>query len=451
MAPRELPHDLQAERELLACCMLDTSAIGRAIEAGVRPDTFYGQHHGHVFGVIVEMVSAGAVVESWTVLQELIRRKLHDPNEGHGAFTQISDASPTSALTEPSIARIIELSALRGAIRIATAMVEKAYAYAGEGLSEVIDSPISQLLTLTTRDGKTESTWAEVVDQAAVIADEIIAHKGKPLGASIPFPWEQLNEKFGAMERGQLVVLAARTSIGKSSLSRPIALHAASSGHKVYYDTIEVKPARVALQMAATISRLGVRQLGNAHGGEQQDFKRALLNLRTLGITISGKDRALPQIIARTRALSAQGKLDLVIIDHGGYIDEIAKADQHRKAGAIGIVTKALKTLAVDLNVVIILLWQLNRGSSKESNREPILSDLKDSGSVEEDADKVIFIHRPTDDPITNRAQSDFASVEDCPRFFQNVFQAKGRDEGTTLQSFYFNRRIASFEPIVKT
>ncbi len=116
----------------------------------------------------------------------------------------------------------------------------------------------------------------------------------------------------------------------------------------------------------------------------------------------------------------------------------------------IGQATKTLKVLAVELNIVIVMLWQLNRGSEKESNREPVNSDLKDSGSLEEDADKILLIHRPNENPHTGQSQSSSTPPEECPRFFQNIIQSKGRDEGTQLVSFYFDRATATFDPIQK-
>lgn len=449
MITRELPNDLLAERHLLGCCLIDGAVtVGAAVNAGLNSGSFFEPTNGKLFALLVDMVSAGETVTTASVYQELVRRKLMDSVGGSAAFCAISSETSTTVLASQVIGVVAELASVRKAIRIAGEMTERAYAYRGSGLADVISRPIAELLSLSNSDGKPEPSWAETIDEAVAVADEIIANKGKPLAASIPFPWRQMNDLFGPMQRGQLIIIAARTSIGKSSLARPIACHAATHGHKVYFDTLEVQPVKVAMQMAATLSRIGVRQLGSAHDGDQQDFKKALIGLKRAGITMSRKDRALAQIIGRTKALAAQGNVDIAFIDHGGYIDEVSKAGEKAKVSAIGIVTKALKNLAVDLDIPVVLLWQLNRGSEKDQNREPVLSDLKDSGSVEEDADKVIFIHRPTDNPITGRAQPSFSTVDECPRFFQNVIQAKGRDDGTSLLSFYFDRQTATFDPI---
>lgn len=449
---RTLPNDESAETQLLGCCLIDGSAtVSLALESGITANSFHEPSRGRLYALMVEMVASGLQVNDATVFQELARRKMLDEVGGSKQFMAISGSVPTAANAAQLVKCIHELATIRTVIRLASELVERGYNYAGDGVPEMLSGPMSQLLALASNSNDPDPSWEEIIDEAERITAELIANKGKPLASTIEFPWRQMNELFGPMQRGQLVILAARTSIGKSSLARPIACHAARAGHNVYFDTLEVKPVRVALQMAATLSRIGVRQVGAAHEQDQEDFMAALRSLKKAGITMSRKDRSLAQIVGRAKALGSQGKIDFMVVDHGGYIDEIATArSMGEKTAAVGRVTKALKNLAVDLNIPVMLLWQLNRGSEKDNNREPMLSDLKDSGSVEEDADKVLFIHRPTENPLTKVEQSSTSMVGDCPRFFQNIIQSKGRDDGTTFMSFYFDRVTASFEPIQK-
>ena len=141
----------------------------------------------------------------------------------------------------------------------------------------------------------------------------------------------------------------------------------------------------------------------------------------------------------------------MLFVDHGGLVKEIYEAKgSSEKVNACGMVTKTLKRIARELDILVVMLWQLNRESAKDGNREPNVTDLKDSGSVEEDADKVILIHRPNEDAITGQQQRDTDFEADRPRFFTNVIQAKGRDDGTAAQSFYFTRATASFNPATR-
>jgi len=445
---RELPNDPQAERRLLACCMIDgPSVIALAVEARIERSSFYVQTYGIIFSLLVEMLSSGSTIDQSTVYQELVRRKSLSIFSPSSTFHEICSDCHTSIDAPQLIDVVSELSAVRRAIRIADLLTENCYSYKGGGLRDALGAPLDQLLALSTRADGPEPSWGEIIALAGKESEDRIAGKGR-IAQTIAFPWEKMNALFGPMERGQLVVLAARTSIGKSSLARPIACHAALHRHQVYFDTLEVNPVKVALQMAATLSRIGIRALPSAHSADQQQFLSSLRELKSAGLTMSRKDRTLAQIVGRCRALSAQNKLDLVVVDHGGMLTDVYTSRD--KVSEVGRITKTLKHIATELNCVVLLLWQLNRSSVKEANREPILSDLKDSGSLEEDADKVLFIHRPNEDPFTQLAQSDTSTIQDQPRFFQNIIQAKGRDEGTSIMSFYFDRATASFNPAQK-
>lgn len=449
--PRALPNDTAAEERLIGCCLLDGSkTISAAIDSKISATSFYDTNLGDIFGLLVEMVASGQEINDATVYQELVRRKQAEAIGGLTRFAHITASVPTTANASIFIKTVAETATLRSVIRIANRITESAYGYTGDGIPSVISQPIQDLLALSNADGKPEPTWPETIDEALAVSDELIVSKGKPLADQVTFPWRAMDIDFGPMKRGDLVIVAARTSVGKSSLARAMAAHSAKNGFPVYFDTLEVQPVRVALQMAATISRIGIRQLPAAHERDQIDFKQALVDLRRAGITMSRKDRSLAQIVGRAHALAKQNKLSVMFIDHGGYIDEIARAGRDDKIAAIGRTTKTLKVLAGDLNIVVVLLWQLNRGPEKDGNREPVLSDLKDSGSLEEDADKVLLIHRPSENPLTQQPQTTTDSPELCPRFFQNIIQKKGRDEGERILSFYFTRATASFDPIIR-
>ena len=134
-----------------------------------------------------------------------------------------------------------------------------------------------------------------------------------------------------------------------------------------------------------------------------------------------------------------------------GLIADCEGSRYETKAAAIGRVTKALKRLAGELDCVIFLLCQLNRLSAQESNREPRLTDLRDSGDIEQDADRVLFLHRPDEDPLTGTNQAKSEDAEDRPRDFVNIVQGKGRNVGQgQIMSFYFNRATATFIPATR-
>ena len=447
---RELPNNEEAEQYLLACCFLDgASVVAKCIEAKMTALDFWQPANRTIFDQILEIFTKGKELDLAVIAQELATAKKLDEIGGYAYLTKISGRIPTTAQADYFIGKVRELHLLRELIRTATQAVENCYAYDGGGVAECVSPQIAKMLTLANNSTDAqEKDWDGVVDESTAELKSLIENKGPDQSRIINFPWARMDELFAPMQRGQLVIVAARPSVGKSSLSRPMLAHAAKAGKHAYFVTLEVNPSRVPLQIAASMAGTGLRQIPNAHASDQRDVLQALSSLKGMGVTISKKDRALSRIAARARALKAKGLVDIMFVDHGGCLEDVFNCSENGKLIAIERVTKTLKALAVELDIVVVLLWQLNRESAKNGNREPTMTDLKACGSLEEDADKILLIHRPDNDPLQGDSkQSESMSIADLPRYYQNIIQAKGRDDGTSLMSFYFNRATATFIP----
>jgi replicative DNA helicase len=440
------PHSVEGEEQLLSACFLDgPDVVARCINAGIEPKTFYVPANRVVFACMLDAIANGKGVEMYIIAEELKATRQLDEIGGYAYLTRISSRIPTTAGAGFFIERVALLHALREIIRLCTGAVENCYGWTGEPMSELLAPIITRLNALSLGyASEKEQSWDEVIGEAEIELKSLCETGGLPAGAIIPFPWPRMNERFQPMQRGQLVICAGRPSVGKSSLSRPLLDHATKLGNKAYFVTLEVNPRKVPLQIAASLAGVGLREVAMAHVADQRAVIDALRSLKGRGITISSRDRTIARIEARARALHSRGELDIMFIDHGGCVEDIASAIGEKR-DVIGMVTKRLKALATELNIVVVLLWQLNRDSAKNGNREPNMTDLKDSGSLEEDADKILLIHRPDEDGITRHPQQLTSDASECPRFFQNIIQAKGRDDGTTLLSFYFHRATATF------
>jgi len=449
---RTPPHNVEAEEHLLSCCFLDgAGVVAKCIEAKMTPMDFYIPANQALFSVILDLFTAGKEIDLSVIAQELAKSKRLDEIGGFAYLTKISQRIPTTAQEAYFIERVRELYLLRELIKAGTQAVENCYAYEGGGVAECVTNQLTKMMALA--NGSTdaqEKDWDAVVDESAAELKSLIDNKGPDESRIIHFPWARMDELFAPMQRGQLVLIAARPSVGKSSLSRPLLAHAAKTGKHSYFVTLEVNPSRVPLQIAASVAGIGLRQVPHAHVADQRDVMQALSGLKGMGITISKKDRSLSRIAARCRALKAKGKLDIMFVDHGGCVEDVAFCSENGKLVAIERLTKTLKSLAVELDIVCVLLWQLNRESAKTANREPTMTDLKACGSLEEDADKILLIHRPDEDAITRMPQNLTSDASECPQFFQNIIQAKGRDDGTSLMSFYFKRATATFIPATR-
>lgn len=449
---RTLPNSVESEEYVLSCCLMDGSdSIAKCINAGLTPASFFTSANAIIFDRMVETFRRDGKVAIEVMAEEMRVDGTLKQCGGMPYLLQVSSRVPTTAQVDFFITRIAQLHAMRQAIRIGSTLVEQCYVNQGDNPADIIGEPLRQLMELSSGAlEQAEPSWDQVVAQAEEDLKARIAHAGIPKDVAIEFPWPGMDQAFQPMQRQQLVVIAARPSVGKSSLARPIAARAAQHGHKIYFVTLEVNPRNVPLQIAAASSRVGLRGLPKAHKADQAEIMEALRSLKGLGITISSKDRTMARIAARARALKARGMLDMLVVDHGGLVLEIANASKDEKTAVVGRFTKLLKALAQDLNIVCVMLWQLNRESAKDGNREPRMEDLKDCGSIEEDADKVLMIHRPNEDPLKNSPQRLTDDPRDTPRFYQNVIQVKGRDDGTASLAFYFDRATASFDPATR-
>lgn len=448
MIPQDLTTAHDDEMRLLGCVMADGAAsYAKAVNAGVTIATFDDMRNALVWQTVETLAADGKSIDEVTVASALQAGGKMD-RVGWPHVTELVKSVPTTLQASLFIEHVRAAEIRRNVAKHASQLAETCRTQVDSDLAALIDPQMSRLMAAM--NGATvdeDADWQDVVERAEVQLEEMLAHNGTDAKRAISWPWTRMDEIFAPMQRGQLIIAAARPSVGKSSLARPVAMHAAGAGHRVYFVTLEVNPERVPLQMAASIARLGLREAPRAHAKDQNELREALRSLKALGITISRRDSSLARVLGRAHALKAQGKLDLLVIDHGLLLDDVARArDQKDQIIAISRVTKGLKRLAGELDLAVLLLWQLNRDSAKDG-REPNLADLRGAGSLEEDADKVLFIHRPDKTPEGN-PQSESTSVHDAPNFFQNIIQAKGRDDGTGFLSFMFKRSTASFTPI---
>jgi len=449
--PRTPPFSVEAEESLLACAFIDApDTLSKCMDAGINPNSFYSPPCRVVYEIMTGLYATGLQPDAVLVIEEARKQGTLDGIGGYAYLVQVTGRVPTTAQVPYFIERVFDLAQRRKIIGVAIRASELCYELDGK-VGDQLSKSVNDMLTLVAgSDTHTEPDWAEVCDEAGRIAQSLIDHQGKPAHMTIKWPWREMDDRFGSLERGQLVCIGARPSVGKSSLLRQMALSCAEQGFPVYFVTLEVNPAQVPMQMAAMKTRIGVRQLPSSHVKDQQDFQKALRSLRALGITISRRDRSLAKITGRARALCSKRKLGMLCIDYLGLMDDVQQASAKEMVVTIGAVTKTLKRLAVEEGIVVVMAAQLNRLSSYDGNREPKLSDLKASGDIEADVDVCALLHRPDVNPHTKLPQPETSDVSQMPSFYQKLLLAKGRDCGTSYMDMSFSRATASFSPMVR-
>lgn len=438
------PHSPAAEVGILSAVIANGSeAIAACFGHGVTPDSFYVPANRRVFAEVLAMHAEGKPIQIDTVGERLRDRGVLPSIGGWQGFMEMTKPPPLSLELVAHCKEIGALEIRREVIRGSTALTE-----AARGNPDAMPEMFARLLQTQTQSAA-HRTWTTVVSDAAQRAEDVIAGRNTDEQRTLSFGLSDLDRIFHPIRRGELVVVAARPAVGKSSLMRQVAIANSKAGEHVLVESLEVSADDIADSLAGTEAGVNRTDLATAHHCDQQDYLTAIRSLDLENLHVFDCDRSLAAIIARAKAIHATRPIDLLAIDYLGLITD-CEATNHgqTKASAIGRVTKALKALAMELDCVVIVLAQLNRQSVTDGNREPRLTDLRDSGDIEQDADRVILIHRPDEDPLTHCAQKDTDDLSDRPRFFVNLIQAKGRNVGTGIASFYFRRAVTRFEQI---
>ncbi len=449
--PRVLPHSLEAEELLLSCCMIEGSdTLITAMDAGVTPESFYDPKHAIVFAALRRIANESKPIAVHILAEELKVTRELDQVGGYAFLLQVSRASPTTAQASFFTEKVIQASTLRRLIMAGTRVVENAYAWSGEDIDQFVETAATEVMRAAPLKS-TAPCWHDAIvsvqTQIDQLNDPVAAHVGE-----VSFGFSDLDRLFGPMRGGQLVILAARPSVGKSSLARMIAYHNAEKwGRHVVFASLEVMGTSLAINIAQTVTGIPYKSLKRAHEKDVASFRSMVgsLDMPTLHVLAATEVR-LATIRARAKLLRAKGTpARLIIVD---YLTQLPDAEPHRgenRATSVGRCSRALKKLAIEEDCPVLALAQLNRDSAKDG-REPALHDLRESGDIEQDADKVIFLHRPSEHPITKADQPENSLPHDVPSFGVNVIQAKGRDDGTAIVTLNFRRAITRFEQIAK-
>jgi replicative DNA helicase len=448
-----LPHSPTDEQHLISAAIVGgAQSVAQAINAGVTAATFYDADHGLIWSAITDLAERGEPPTMPRLMAALAERTPAPDRERVGPMArQIARLLPTSLALNHAVATCRALQQQR-AFRRALDSWSQALTDAKPDETEELLTGFERQLRAIADDRPTPPrSWPQAVDEAIAHLDALMkAAPGAINQGEVSWAFPGLDRVFGPMQPGQLVVVAARPSVGKSSLMRQLAMGVARTGRRVFIASLEVKDSAIVRTLAQAEAGVSYRALRTTRAPDDVAALRAeMVALRNAPITVLDDFGAtVAQICAQARLLAAKGNLGLVCIDH---LHELLECKRPPRGGnvtdAVGIAVKEFKALAGELNLPVVLLAQLNRGPEVD-RREPNLADLRASGDIEQAADKVVLLHRPAENPNTGDPQKDTASVEDLPSFVVWAIQAKGRDDGTARLLLWFDRAIARFRAL---
>jgi replicative DNA helicase len=401
---RTMPHSLEAEEYLLSCCFIDgPDVLSRCLEARIRPDSFYDTKHGIVFERLVDLYNRQAPIDVSIVAEELKTTRQLEAIGGYAFLTQISSRIPTTAQATYFIERVREQSLLREIIRSATGAVEDCYNFSG-GIDEFVDQVEQKIFTVTqNRVSESAKPMREPTREAMNVITKMMMKKGELTG--VPSGFKDLDALMWGFQRQEMIVLAARPSMGKTSLALNFAEAAAmprrdgTPAAATLIFSLEMSAAQLALRMLCSRARVNMKLLRDGllskNGDEQNRLVQTADEFSKAPIFIDDSSAlSIMQLRAKARRVHSRTPLGLIVVDYLQLLSPVdAKIPREQQ---VAEASRGLKSLAKELDLPVLVLSQLNRSSEKE-NRVPKLADLRESGSIEQDADVVLMLARPRD------------------------------------------------------
>ena len=404
-AGRTLPHSLDAEKGLLAACLIDPAeVISRCMAQKLPNEAFYSLAHRTIYATCVEVFEEKSILDAKILVEELNTRGQLAEVGGPVYVVELATQIETTAHANYFLDVVREKYLLRRLIHTATKTVKNCFEpQLDGGLENFIDDIEKEIFAISDdRVADTSQPIKKSVDDAVKLVQKLIAGRGELAGLSSGFvDLDKMTFGFHAQE---MIILAARPSMGKTSLAMNIAEAVALptkpgvEGSGVLIFSLEMSAEQLAMRLLTSRARVSSQRLreGFVNKEEQQALAQAAKELKNARMWIDDSGQlTINQLRAKARRIwSRNDKMGLIVID---YLQLLSGTDPKiQREQQISEISRGLKSLAKELNVPVIVLSQLNRESEKEK-RQPKLSDLRESGSIEQDADVVLLLARPKD------------------------------------------------------
>ncbi|HEY2953632.1 MAG TPA: replicative DNA helicase [Candidatus Eisenbacteria bacterium] len=388
------PQAVDAERSVLAALMLEYEVIGRAVEQ-LEPAAFYRVAHQKIYEAILALYNRNEKVDLITLGEELRKRGELEAVGGAAALSQILEYATTTANLDQHIRIIYAKSILRSLIRASGEIQQECYAGADE-TAAILDRAEARVFAIT--DQRVRQGFVALKDLLKPAFEHIQKlFERKVMVTGVDTGYDDINKLTAGFQNSDLIVIAGRPSSGKTSLALNIAENAAIRAHvPVSVFSIEMSKEQLVQRLLCSQSEVALHKLRNGHLSNE-DWPRlttaaGLLTQAPIMIDDSSAPSVM-EIRAKCRRLRAEGKLGMVIIDYLQLIRGVG--DVENRVQEISQITRGLKALAKELNVPVVALSQLSRAvETRDKTGRPQLSDLRESGSIEQDSDVVMFVYR---------------------------------------------------------
>jgi replicative DNA helicase len=391
------PHSVEAEQAVLGGLMLDNRGWD-AIADRVTADDFYRRDHQLIFAGIADLAARSEPFDAVTLSEALERKGQSEEAGGLIYLAGLVRDTPSAANIRAYAEIVRNRSVLRKLISVGGAIANSAYDPEGREASEIVDEAERMVFEIAESGGKAGSGFVPLRNELGTIIDRLdmlAQNKGQLTGVSTGF--SRLDEMTAGLQKGDLIVIAGRPSMGKTTFALNIAENAAFGPKKckVGIFSMEMSRDQLAFRMVSSLGRVDQSHLrvGNIDGEEWSRVNTAISMMKDAPIFIDDTGALTPtDVRARARRLKREHGLDLIVLDYlqlmqvGGNVEN--------RATEISEISRSLKALAKELGVPLIALSQLNRSVEQRTDKKPVMSDLRESGAIEQDADLIMMIYR---------------------------------------------------------
>ncbi|BAB07748.1 replicative DNA helicase [Halalkalibacterium halodurans] len=393
-ADRTPPQNIEAEQAVLGAIFLEDHALVTASER-LAPEDFYRAAHQRIYQVMLDLAEKGEPVDLVTVTAELQDRKALDDVGGVAYLGDLANAVPTAANVEYYSKIVEEKSLLRRLIRVATNIAQEGYA-SEEEVDAILDDAEKTILDVAQR--KNSSAFISIKDVLVETYDKIEMlqnQKGEITG--IPTGFKDLDRMTAGFQRNDLIIVAARPSVGKTAFALNISQNVATkTDENVAIFSLEMGASQLVQRMLCAEGNIDAQRMRTGALTEEdwQKLTMAMGSLARAGIYIDDTPGIkVNEIRAKCRRLKQEKGLGMILIDYLQLIQGNGRSGENRQQ-EVSEISRSLKGLARELEVPVIALSQLSRGVESRQDKRPMMSDIRESGSIEQDADIVAFLYR---------------------------------------------------------
>lgn len=446
---RQPPQDLEAEMSLLGGILLDPPTVGQVLQIIPREESasFYRPDHRMIYEAVVDLYDQAKPCDAITLRDELQRRGQLEQVGGVNYLVELTESVPSAANVEYYARIVRDKHMLREMIRCAGGIVEDCYAQS-QPAAELMDDAEKKLFDVTEK--RIRGSVVHMSDVLRETMEQIEARDGHHI-TGVPTGFTELDDLTSGLQRGELVIIAARPSMGKTALGMSMAEHVAvDEGLPTLFFSLEMSRQQIALRLISMRGRIEAHRIrrGMISAEEQAHLALVCGDLSEKPLYVDDTSAmSVMELRAKARRLKQQHDVQVIYVDYLQLMHD-PKAGRESRQNEIAAISRGLKSLARELRIPVVALAQLNRNPEGREGNRPRMSDLRESGAIEQDADVIILLHREEyylDQKVKKAGEGGETVIDADVRGKAELIVAKQRNGPIGVVEVHFDKHLTRF------